>query len=230
MALNDAISYWAFDESGSGDAADSSGNSKTLTNTNTIPYVAGKIANAADFEFASAQYFTRSNGTYYNITSGTINCWIKPETIDVTPGNVALFSTATNIGVGGFHFQLRPHNSDTLSFYFGAGNGNAEGATTLVSGTWYMVTATWDTTGKEVFVNALSDGSSGLDETMTAGSANLYVGRYSQTDAQWYDGLMDEVGIWNRILSGPEITELYNSGTGKNPYAVATNANFLAFM
>ena len=49
MALNtNILASWKFDES-SGNASDSSGNGKTLTNINTIAYVAGKVNNAADF-------------------------------------------------------------------------------------------------------------------------------------------------------------------------------------
>lgn len=49
MALNtNILASWKFDES-SGNATDSSGNGKTLTNTNSISYVSGKVNNAADF-------------------------------------------------------------------------------------------------------------------------------------------------------------------------------------
>jgi hypothetical protein len=31
---------------------------------------------------------------------------------------------------------------------------------------------------------------------------------------QYFDGMMDEVGLWNKYISTTEITDLYNSGTG----------------
>ncbi len=207
------ISYWAFDES-SGTAADSTGNGKTLTNVNTTPFVAAKINNGADFEFNNSQNFTRTNGTYYDGTSGTVNCWIKPETIDVTPGNITLFSLMTNVGAGGWEFELKPHNSDRLGGWFGAGNNAVEGATTLSPGTMYMATFTWNTSRKEIFLNATSDGANETDETMTAGATNLTVGRYTNTDTLHYDGIMDECGIWNRVLTQGEINGLYASGSG----------------
>jgi len=32
---------------------------------------------------------------------------------------------------------------------------------------------------------------------------------------QYTNGIIDEVGIWDRVLTSTEITELYNSGVGK---------------
>lgn len=221
-ALNDAIAYWAFDES-SGSATDSSGNGRDLTNNNTTPYVAAKINNGADLEFGSSQFFSRSNGAYFDVTAGTINCWLKPETIDVTPGNIELWNTETNIGAGGVAFTLRPHNSDTIAGYFGGGSNAVGGSTSLNPGSWYMVTFGWDTSGKEIFLNATSDGTNTTDETLTAGASNAYVGSYLGT-ALYYDGIMDECGFWNRLLSGTEITSLYNSGSGTNPYAASPAA------
>lgn len=61
------VGYWKMDES-SGNANDSSGNSTTLTNTGTLPYLNGKFGNGADFTSASSQSFipeATSFNTYY---------------------------------------------------------------------------------------------------------------------------------------------------------------------
>ena len=43
------------------------------------------------------------------------------------------------------------------------------------------------------------------------------------TSPEEFDGIMDEVGIWNRVLSDSEITELYNGGAGLTyPFVVDT--------
>jgi hypothetical protein len=34
------------------------------------------------------------------------------------------------------------------------------------------------------------------------------------TNALFFDGTIDEVGIWNRSLSSSEVSELYNGGSG----------------
>jgi len=40
------------------------------------------------------------------------------------------------------------------------------------------------------------------------------VNKYSSIDGYW-DGSMDALNVWNKELTQPEITELYNSGNGK---------------
>lgn len=212
MALNDAISYWAFDESG-GDAFDSTGNVKTLTNTSTVTYVAGKIALAADFERADSNYFTRMNDTYYDVTSGTINCWINIES-DTGTDVYTIWDNA-GLALGGLDFRI--DGDMKLSAYFGAGLVTIVGTTALSTATWYMATFTWNTLRKELFLNATSDAAEETDQTLTAGTSSVYIGRRQGT-AENFDGIIDEFGFWNRVLSGAEITELYNGGAGLNPY------------
>lgn len=211
--LADLKAYWGFDES-SGVAYDSTTNDIDLTNNNSIPYASAKINNGADLEYASSQYFTRSNSGYFDVTSGTLSCWIKPETIDHSPGNPSIFSNSTNITSGGLEMGLASHNGDVLFGYFGAGNNVVMGATALTPGRWYMATFTWDTSGKKLFLDAVSDGTNTTDETLTAGEATVSIGRFQKYDINYFDGLIDECGFWSRVLSDSEISELYNGGSG----------------
>lgn len=210
MALTDnLISYWKYDEP-SGDAADSSGNSKTLTNNNTATYVDGKIANATDLERGSSQFFSRANGTYYDGTSGTINCWVNYETLTSV---LTIFDNTVGGGGGTKGLDIRIEEDQSISFYFGDGNNECDGATALSAATWYMVTCTWDTSGKQVFINGVLDGVNTTDETLTAGAATIYVGNRGGI-AENFDGLIDEFGFWSRVLTSDEISTLYNAGDG----------------
>ncbi len=207
--LSGLLSYWRFDES-SGNAADSSGNGKTLTNVNSATFTPGKggLGNAATLVRASSQYFTRSNGTYYDVTGGTLNCWVKWNT---NPSVLSIVSYSTNSGASGLDFRVKEAN--VLHGYMGAGANAVFGATALSSGTWYMATYTWNTGGKKVFLNGMENGTSTVAETMTAGNTNFYLGIRSDLNEP-FDGMIDECGIWNRVLSPSEITALYNNGDG----------------
>jgi len=211
MSLTDnLIAYWKFDES-SGDAADSSGNSKTLTNNNTVAYGTGKINNAADLEASSSEYFSISNGTYFDVTSGSINCWINRESTGTAQ---RIISTYTNTGEGGFTFNITATNK--LQAFFGEGNQAVTGGTDLTTtGSFaYMVTFTWTTARKDIYINATSEGSNTNAETMTAGETTVSVGRDQKFAVDYFDGLIDEMGFWSRALTSTEVTQLYNSGAG----------------
>jgi hypothetical protein len=43
-------------------------------------------------------------------------------------------------------------------------------------------------------------------------------------------GDIDEVGIWSRVLTSTEVTQLYNGGAGlQYPFTNGNNRNFLMF-
>jgi len=105
------VGYWKMDES-SGNAADSSGNSYTLTNNATATFAAGKFANAGSLASASSQYFNTATNMG-NIQ--TTSFWVNPtstttyladlngtQTITATSGTLAANSfTGSTIYVNG---------------------------------------------------------------------------------------------------------------------------------
>lgn len=42
----------------------------------------------------------------------------------------------------------------------------------------------------------------------------FHIGTYRSATDRWFDGLIDEVAIWDRVLSSGEIAQLYNNGSG----------------
>lgn len=207
VSIPEPIAYWKFDES-SGDAADATGNGKTLTNQNNTPFVAGKLGNGADFERDSSHYFIRANDEFDN-PSGTVSCWIKYES---NPSVLSIMSTSINSGVQGFDFRVKEGNF--LHGSFGAGPISVIGDTSLSEGTFYLTTFTWDTSRKEMFLNGESDGSDENDATITSGHVSLKIGTRADL-IENFDGIIDECGIWDTVLTNEQIESLYNSGNGR---------------
>jgi hypothetical protein len=50
---------------------------------------------------------------------------------------------------------------------------------------------------------------------MPAGGSKIYLGSNNAGSGGFYNGLLDEAGVWNRALTAAEVTELYGSGAGK---------------
>ena len=74
MALTDSlISYWKLDEA-SGNATDSHG-TNTLTDTNTVTSVAGKINTARYFTNANTEFFTLADNA--SLSTGDIDFTIN---------------------------------------------------------------------------------------------------------------------------------------------------------
>lgn len=221
MALIDnLVSYWKCDES-SGNLADAHG-SNTLTNNNTVAFGTGKINNGADLERGSSHYFSVGDNASLSITSDlSISMWLKVES---APGGVwGLVSKwgddAPQRGYGLYYFtgtKIRWLTADTTS----ASARTLEWTSDLGTGTWKHLVLSYDASGSTAacYVDGSSLGapSGTAYASLADNTANFLLGHFDDNTGygQFYDGMMDEVGIWNKELSSAEVTQLYNAGAG----------------
>jgi len=221
MALTDnLISYWKMDES-SGNALDAHA-SHDLIDTNTVGSATGIIGNARDHELSYFEYFGIVDHSDFSLTGDmSISCWIKPES---TPGSSAntIVSKSTDPVCGNmddeYSLAMTVYGGGSLSWTFSDGMG-APGqvfwSSVLSTATWYNVVCWHDAAAMEVGIT-VNDGTpvtemwsmGGVD-----GTNNFLIGSV-HGGGSYFDGLIDEVGIWDKVLSSDEITELFNSGAG----------------
>jgi len=236
---NNLTAYYAFDTGSGIVAVDSSPNSYDLDGTNTPGWtVSGKIGGATDLENTSSEYWGSNEGSFVMNGSMTINVWMKKEsynpfmsgvskTIKTSNGDVRyLVGTVTN-----------PTTTRATTRYLG-GSQQPTG-TDLGLGTWYMATQVINSTGVSLWINGTMAGyvvnSSALD-TPTEANPFLIGGVHESGVVKYHwDGMIDEVSIWDRGLSASEISELWNSGAGlaysASPYVtleVPTNESTLS--
>ena len=211
--LTDIRAYYKLDES-SGNPVDATGNGYTLTNNNTVGFASGKINNAADFG-ASNTDKTLSVASALGIADDaamSIAYWFK------TPATLANFPGVLNYTQnGGISLMiLLDHTNDRIvGISVGPGmNDNTNlGTFTPAVSTWYHFAVTFDGTDAQVYKDGSTFGSTYAVDVDAGASDNFMIGR--NVDDFWFaDGLIDEVGVWNRELTSAEITSLYNSGNG----------------
>jgi hypothetical protein len=86
--------------------------------------------------------------------------------------------------------------------------------------TWYFIVFTIDTDGSvKIYMNASEVGSSTLSSgnrltDLTDGWA-MHIGRITNVTPSYLNGKMDNFMVFDRVLTQPEITWLYNSGDGR---------------
>src|SRR5262249_41498008 len=85
---------------------------------------------------------------------------------------------------------------------------------------WHHVLGTYTSSGGgtvKIYVDGVQDGTNTAGGSMGSDTAYLafgsFIANHSASGAK-YNGNLDELGFWNRVLSGSEITQLYNSGAG----------------
>jgi hypothetical protein len=87
----------------------------------------------------------------------------------------------------------------------------------LNNNTWYMLTLIYDNSDMKLYINGVLEANTTFsDGPGTTNTADLCIG--NQTSEREYDSYIDELGVWDRVLSYEEISELYNYGYGLNPY------------
>jgi hypothetical protein len=211
--LNDLTAWWSLDEA-SGNRADSHTNLITLAENGTVGSAVGKISNAASFAGNSSNYLESSATELRFSSTFYIALWIYPT---------------VNSGAQAYISRYDFTNS-ARSYYVGDSNGkfailvSNDGATGTINShplsfstnTWYFLEAYYNAATDETGIAV--NGGSFTTVSHTGGLFNpattpVRVGQHpnGQQPAQ---GRIDEIGIWNRILTTAERTELYNSGNG----------------
>lgn len=234
-SLYGGVAYYNLDES-SGNASDSI-NAYTLTNTGTVTYGAAKINNGALFPSnSSAKVLGTSTYTPFDFertNSFSISGWVKFNSII---GNQWIVSHQTGTAQG--WSVLSDNKTNRLQFFLTGTSGDALYTRTpnnsITAGAWYHVVCTYAGTSLASGVHIYLDG---VDQTLTVGTNNLSSSIKNTTQFQignrtdgggWNcDASIDEVGVWNKVLSSTEVTALYGGGAG-NQYPFSSNATMVA--
>ncbi|QGQ93939.1 hypothetical protein EHS13_02975 [Paenibacillus psychroresistens] len=206
------IGYWAFNESSGTSASDSSGFTKTGT-VSGAAWLAGHNANALNFD-GTNDYVSIPDA--FDPTETTISAWIKPD--DVSNRSV-LTRTSSAGPTQEWSHQIRINSSGKLEGFVAEQAGGTKlitGTTTLSVGTWYHVALTIKNGGQmKLYVNGLSEGTPQSVTTMWTGGDRYYIGSnaagsFGYTSINWFDGLIDEVKLFNSELSQSDIQGLMN--------------------
>lgn len=215
---NDLLAYYTADNTPNDALGTYNG---TLTNGAT--YGTGIISNGFSFDGVNDYVNLGNNLDFDGSTPFSISAWHYQ-----TPSLVSFATIFSKIGYNpssqGYKLNA---NAGKIRFFLSAfqvGGGYCYVETTntvLTANTWYHITFTYDgskdISGCKIYVNGSSVALSDLGNTLTGNTSNSYnaiIG--SDGGTQYYmRGVLDEVGVWNRELTASEITELYNSGAGK---------------
>jgi hypothetical protein len=227
MALTDDLkAYWKLNET-SGTRSDSV-NSHDLTDNNTVGYTSsGVVGNAASFTKANSEYLSVADTA--DLQTGDINfsisAWVKFDTLT----GATVYGIAARNTTGSNREWTLDHYAGTgwRMYVYGSGGtgvGNVTNTHTPSTGTWYHVVAWHSSTSNQVGI-AINDGTPVTASTSGAPTVKsgitFTLGELGGSN--YHDGDIDEVGFWKKVLSGDEIEELYNSGSGFTyPFSTAT--------
>ena len=208
---------WHMDE-GSGSAVDdfsSNTNDGTITNalwagadggkwyTGTAGFSTGDSLN---FDGAG-DYVKVTDSSSLDVTALTIALWFKADSAASTQ-----YLAAKWLPTGNNRAYSLFLNSTSVVFetsFDGSAYNTLTSTSTISASTWYHLAATFSGTTKIIYINGTADNSAGSIGSLKNSSANLTLGTVNDvTLADYYDGIIDEVSIYDRALSANEVKAL----------------------
>jgi len=211
------IAHWAMDDNAANTAVlDSSGKGNqgiAQQNTSALS-TSGKIGGALTFNGVSDYIDCGSGAVLQEKRTLTVSAWINGSSYAKVM-NMIVCGDKKNLD---FCWGLRIDNS-VAKFFIRAGNYYAATGSAVSANQWYHVVGVWNRNGGvknlRIYVNGSLAGTATVNADMDANTVYVIIGRlYYPTVNQYFNGLIDDVRIYNRVLSDTEITALYNEGAG----------------
>jgi len=203
-ASADLVGYWNFDE-GSGDVAvDSSGNGNDGTINGTPNWVAGQIGSALDFD-GSSNFVEIPHSESLSMTEQiTIAAWTNMRAN--SSGEMLIVSK------GGWQpdmpYELSEDNGAVIfwQFYDTEGRDNCSPESPPAD-EWHHIAATYDGTVFKCYIDGELGEEWEYTGTIPQNELSVTIGRRS-TGGNFFDGMIDEVMIFDHALSDDEIPKI----------------------
>ncbi len=224
------VGYWKMDESSTGvgtvSRVDSSGNAYDLIDNS--PYAAsigGKFGNSTQLVAANSEYLSIADNA--QLSAGNIDFTITTWAyLDTTTSGMHILSKGNTSGGDSTdaEYRLVIDSSARAELIVGDGTSQVNLSATnfgaLSTSTWYFITAWFNskthTIGIQVnanIPNTTTVASAGINDTAGA----FRVGS-SRTGGNFWDGRVDELRFYKRLLSPAEVQALYNWAPGPLMY------------
>ncbi len=204
------IAHWMLDDGTGSTALDSAGgHDGTLTNGPV--WVVGQLGDAVRFDGSNDRINVPHQPSLNLVAAMTLSAWVnadslKPYQMVLTKGDNGVYE---NYWIG--------TEGNKANFGFVAGGTYYQHTTsglTLSAGTWHHIAATYDDAANEVkiYVDGVAETFS-TPGTPVINSEKLIIGN-SYYGGEGFDGVIDDVRIYNGVLSATEIANIAAGGGG----------------
>ena len=190
------VASYAFEEGSGAIANDASGGGRNGT-VSGASWAAGRNGGGLSFDGVDDNVALGALGTFYN-TAFTLEAWVQKAG---AKKDVGIVGTWSGNGPMLWVDHLAGHNYLTLgssiSSYLDSGRNP-------VTGQWQHVAATYDGTVARYYVDGLEVAARATSGSV--GTSNTWrIGAYGGTPGGFFDGVVDDVRIYNRALSAGEV-------------------------
>ena len=195
------VGAWGFDAGNGTTAADQSGNNNTGTVSSATWSTIGKYGGALSFNGGSS-FVSVPDSSSLDLTTGmTVEGWVKPSAgggwqtllVKERPGEL-VYGLYANTDAN------KPQSQVTI----GTTARLLDGTTAVPAGLWTHLAATFDGTTQRLYANGTQVAQLAVSGTIMTSDSPLKIGG-NAIWGEWFNGLIDEVRVYNRALTAAEI-------------------------
>lgn len=213
------VSYFRLE----GDATDYKNTNNGTATDITFSTANGIFGQCGGFDGDSSKIMCNDSASLDIVGAYSYSLWLKPTALPASEGFANLlckYDTGAPGGAGGYELRLQ-NPAGTPSIYAGNYGGASVVANyTLSTTAWTHLVLTWDATNFVVYINGsvISSTKTGTGNA-SANSKKLNIGTFGAIAGtaevgRWYNGLMDDIAIFNRALTAAEVKLIYITGAG----------------
>jgi hypothetical protein len=226
--MSGLIGFWQFDELTGTIANDSSGNGRFGNMyggavAKDLKVSAGCITGGCAMFNGDVDYIDIGTSSAFGDSSGvSIVAWVRYDGVFAGGKFPRIFSNLTGSNYNGMELALDDTASNKLYFQVGNSNtlNNAFADTAIATSSWYHVVGTYDGSTGKIYINSeLQEDTFSASNAIGASSLNFWIGGWPGSAGNNWNGLIDEVRIYNRAISAEEVQSIYANGAKGNSIA-----------
>ncbi len=207
-AASNLISHWSAD----GDATDSQGNNSG-TLENGAGFAPGEIGQA--FNFQNGSYVNAGTSASLAPATITVEYWIYGRSVNSDYTQPISRWGHNTSSPDSWIFDYAPNDD----FYFSVVNtsgtqANAGTTAPLALNAWHFIAGTYNGTTVSLYVDGQLAGTAALTGAIQNNSSTTSIGtKFADGTTHYsFNGLVDDVGIYNRALTPSELSSIYTAG------------------
>ncbi|PYI87534.1 MAG: hypothetical protein DME26_05850 [Verrucomicrobia bacterium] len=203
------VAYWTFDANLSDSVNAFNG---TARGTNPVAFVDGKFGKAIKLDgtdqFVEVTGGNSADNLAFAGDSISVAGWFKVEAFDKS------WQALVAKGEGSNWRVARSGTSQSLSY--AGGVGDITSPTIVEDSNWHHFAAITDGAGvafgTALYIDGVLDGSNPSLAVLAKNSKNVMIGENPDATGRQWNGEIDDLAIWNRVLTEAEISNLYGAG------------------
>src|SRR5438067_2475607 len=195
----------------------------------TAAYGGGEVGTAFSFNGDPANYVLVQPDTSLDLTVFTVDAWVYPTA--VAPAQWIL-NKGAQATLANYDLALTDTNRAEINFDAPTvGHQSVDSTDPIPLNAWTHITGTYDGTTLKLYINGVPNNSQVFGTTPSATGQPITIGVRNVSPVQYpFNGLIDEVEVFDHALTDAQVLAIYNAGTaGKCRSCATPPLNMLAW-